>query len=357
MPHKLLKLRFTDPLHIGNVRLDYDHSADIIHSDTLYSAIFQAWNILGILDEEKDYTVEPLPFSVSSLFPFYQANKAEEEILFFPKPMGTLQATDYSHHKKLKKVRYIGLNAFKQLLSGIAFSDEEKEKWSNDAFFIDHQGFNPKFIYREVYPRARVPRYGEWNEETGRPQDTQIYYIERLFFEDHCGLFCILQTENEETEQKVLAAMALLQDEGLGTDRHVGHGRFELTVRDFDDLNEFWEKNSTYSISLSLYCPSSRKELENMLLNADGALDEHVKYETLKRGGWITSEPYLTIRKKSINMFKEGSVFRFNGREAGKIVDLNPTNGEDSGDRIPAKIPHPVYRVGKAMFLPYNLQN
>jgi len=44
---EIIKFTFKTPLHIGTVRADYSISSSLVHSDTLYAAIIQAWSLLG----------------------------------------------------------------------------------------------------------------------------------------------------------------------------------------------------------------------------------------------------------------------------------------------------------------------
>jgi CRISPR/Cas system CSM-associated protein Csm4 (group 5 of RAMP superfamily) len=87
-------------------------------------------------------------------------------------------------------------------------------------------------------------------------------------------------------------------------------------------------------------------------------IDDDSRFELIRRGGWITTQPYMTYRKKSIQMFREGSVFSLpktravveNSFKAGKTVDLRPELPEGM-----KQVEHPVWRVGKSIFIPVNL--
>jgi CRISPR type III-A-associated RAMP protein Csm4 len=354
-----IKFHFTTPLHVGTVRADYDTSEKMIHSDTLYSAIIWAWSVLG-MEEEIPKLVEEANFTISSLFPFYQSEKKDSKaVYFFPKPTGTLITDKYQHHKKVKSIRYLDINAFKECLNGepfLYYSTTEERK-GNSVSILNAEtskvgGFklrngilsnndtlpNNSFIVSEVYPRVYVPRYGEEG-------DTQIYYIERLFFKEQSGLFCLAKFDNEEIKSKVIAALRFLQDEGFGTDKHVGNGLFELKCEDFEDFDNL-QIESNHAVSLSLFCPESKEQIEGML-------GKKAAFDTIKRGGWITEEGYLTYRKKSVYMFTEGSIFETKDTKSkGKTVDLQPDN-----KYLPTENPvtHSIYRVGRSLFLPIKL--
>lgn len=352
-----IKFHFTAPVHIGSVRADYDSSQKRLHSDTLYSAIMQAWSVLDRVD-----LIEKNPaFTVSSLFPFQQMGEDTNETLyFFPKPVNALQPTEYRTHKKLKKIQYLeqtvfkkylkeGENAFMDWLKGETEdfkSKETTEKYINGSYcFDDSENFNSNFLSSKVYPRVYVPRQGERNNGE-LLTDTEIYYIERLFFNGNSGLFCLAQFDSEQHKNNVIGALNYLGDEGIGTDRNVGNGSFEVTCEVFNDFNDLTSINSDYRLNLSLFCPDNQDDLASMLPESD----EHIAYHLQKRGGWITKAPYLTYRKQSVYMFGEGSVFKTstlksNVETMGKTVDLQPKN-------TPNDITHPIYRVGKSLFLP-----
>jgi CRISPR type III-A-associated RAMP protein Csm4 len=128
--------------------------------------------------------------------------------------------------------------------------------------------------------------------------------------------------------------LSYLADSGIGTDRTVGMGQFSFS---FDTFSIDLPEKTSHSFNLSLFCPENHGQLKELI-------DNNSKYDLIKRGGWI-GEPYNTFRKKSIYMFREGSVFKTNDLTAGKTVDLKP-------EKTPAKIDHPVYRVGKSLFMP-----
>jgi CRISPR type III-A-associated RAMP protein Csm4 len=131
--------------------------------------------------------------------------------------------------------------------------------------------------------------------------------------------------------------------EGIGTDRNVGYGFFECSV---DALSIDLPKNANHQLSLSLFIPESKEQLEK-LMNS-----ENVAYDFVRRGGWITTYPYMTLRKNAIYGFLPGSVFSEGANTAatviGKIVDLKPE--ADLG------ITHHIWRNGKAIMLPINLK-
>lgn len=329
MPQKLIRFHFRTPLHISSVRLDYGISEKILHSDSIYSAIISAWATLGLKVPNLKNGAD-LGFTISSLFPFFQKDEEPKPIYFFPKPLGIIQPEGYDDHKPIKKIQYLDESSFQSILKKELKPDVKHIK---GEFYIKNgeKDFDSDFMQSEVYARNAVPR------DEG---DTQIYYIDRIFFKGNSGLFCLIDFDEKhpDIENKVMAAFRYLQDEGLGTDRHVGNGLFELG----EDTINLSYPTSNYAINLSLFCPEDKDVLKAMID------DKETRYEITKRGGWISTEPYLTYRKKSIYMFKEGSIFKTDGEIKGKTVDLKP-------EIKPIEVNHSIYRVGKSLFVPINI--
>jgi CRISPR/Cas system CSM-associated protein Csm4 (group 5 of RAMP superfamily) len=108
-------------------------------------------------------------------------------------------------------------------------------------------------------------------------------------------------------------------------------------------------------VSLSLFCPEDEEQLKVMLGEKPG----DSSYELVNRGGWITSPGLGKVRKRSIYMFSEGSVFKMSADPVsggcitlGKTdIDLSPWKDLEEGNR-PKRDLHKIYRSGKALFLP-----
>lgn len=329
---EVIYFEFTAPLHISNARADYGVSEKTIHSDTIYAAIMQSWAMLG-----KSDWIKPVPdFTISSLFPFTPKLKAQGIVHFFVKPF--LKANTGKSEvrteeaKKFKKIKYVDITHFESYISN-------KEVVSTtDSIRGSYQTFDEidkEFMTSDVQPRIKRPR--------DEQQDSVPFYTERIIFKKGSGMFCLVQFENEESRNQVKAALRLLAENGIGTDRAVGNGQFDIS---YGKIELEIAQNTNYAMNMSLFCPETKANLVEILE------DKNTKYEVIKRGGWL-SEPHNTFRKRSIYMFKEGSVFKMdndNPFSKGKTVDLQPDNA-----KLPSKIENPIYRVGKALFLPVKL--
>ncbi len=327
----LYKLSFSAPLHIGNERDDNSSGSSMVHSDTLYAAIFFAWDKLGksewIPTEQKKET----GFALSSLFPFYQDN------FFLPRPLYSPEI-EYKElestviRKQIKKAAWVDTVIFQDSLNDLPINYHGNNNFS-DSFWSSNPLPEKAFITSQVMPRVTVPR------ENG--EDTTIFYIERFYFEKDAGLYFLAQFDKIEQQQRLEAALRLLGDEGFGTDRNIGHGKFTFEKKEATLFNFNFTRKKGLAVSLGLYCPLSKEETQTMLSK------KAVGYDLVKRGGWL-SEPYQSWRKKSVYMFREGSVLGISNPNSvfalGENVDVNPKT-------VP--VPHPVWRCGKTIFLSF----
>lgn len=341
----LFRLRFTSPLHISRGRQSYDVSDELLRSDTVRSALHVAAMELG-LDQS-------LPFDsvqVSSAFPYL--NKDNELLYFFPRPElpRIVKSDDAKNRKKYKRGIFFDQKAFSELLKIGSINGDDytfSGKFVSEKVDLDEE----MFWVREVVQQVRIP-----NERYFAPEpllndeartaplsypDPDPYYIDKFFFQDNSGLFVLVNTEPDKLPilEKVFH---YLGECGIGTDRASGNGQFTVMAASLDlDLPD----NASHELNLGLYLPSDLSELTNSDL-------EKSYYSLLKRGGWMAT-PFLpdtlTYRKKSVYMFSEGSVFPIKEkRRLGKIADLQPDN---------TPVGHPVYRDGRFMGLPINLNN
>lgn len=335
---KIFKLHFTAPLHISDQHDDLGNSQKIIQSDTLYAALMSclAKNGEDLLEDGE------LGFTVSSLFPYFQKDKDSSPVFFLPIPMRSRQAdlADVTKAKTVKKVQWIDSNLYSSVLSGESLFD------GTDSYIPYIQG-NYLTTYElpedingsKEFVRSEVSQRVTLMSRTGE-EDAKPFYVDKILFRYDAGLYFIVEGDTSLLEK----ALHLLSLEGIGTDRNVGYGFFEYTA---DSLSIDLPKEANHQLSLSLLIPESKEQLE-MLLNS-----ECVAYDFVRRGGWITTYPYMTLRKNAIYGFVPGSVFRKDEGESatviGKIVDLKP-------ETVDVEITHHVWRNGKAIMLPIKLK-
>ena len=199
-----------------------------------------------------------------------------------------------------------------------------------DGEYLTIKDVDQNFIVSQVSQRVTIPRNG---------LEATPFYMDRITFKGYSGLFFIADGNVELLEQ----SLNLLQHEGIGTDRNVGNGYFgfepssvEIEIPDKAD----------YAMSLSSFVPESQVQLREMLDS------DEVAYDFQRRGGWITTPPYNTLRKNVIHAFTAASVFKLPYSRMiakGKVgVDLKP-------DIVDEKCLKHIWRCGRALFLPIKL--
>lgn len=335
--YKRYKLHFTSPLHIADSHEDESYSLKNIQSDTLYAALMSCLAKSGFtIPDDGD-----LGFTVSSMFPYYQRSDKSEPIYFLPMPKKSKlpELTDVSLAKKVKKIQWVDADLYPNILKGDSLleGDAENYQYIQDPYFTcqklheDVDG-SKEFIKAEVSQRVTL------NSRTG-DEDAKPYYVDKVIFKYDSGLYFLADGDTDILEK----ALSILSNEGIGTDRNVGFGFFDYTV---DDMTIEEPDDAGHQIALSLLIPASKKQLSELMLS------DEVAYDFARRGGWITTYPYTTLRKNAIYGFMPGSVFSMksdqNSSIIGKIVNLKPEIGELSPN-------HPIWRNGKAITLPIKL--
>lgn len=328
----ICKLHFTSPLHIGDRKNnDYGISLKTIASDTLYAAMTAVLAKSGVdLPADGD-----LGFAISSLFPYYQENSSSNPIYFFPQPLQAQMPhlKDLDERKKVKKIKWLDTHYYEKVLLGTKLFDNSREDIGNiHGEYLSETEVPKDFLSSQVIQRVTLEsRVGD--------KDAKPYYVDRVSFKDYSGLYFVVAGETNLLEQ----AMTLLSLEGIGTDRNVGNGFFDYEIKSLDLA---LPANADYAVSLSLLIPESKEQF-NSLVSSD-----LVAYDIERRGGWITTYPFQSLRKNAIYGFTSGSVFskEMHGVDViGRIVDLRP-----KVDFMSEKL-HPIWRSGKSVLLPIKL--
>lgn len=332
MKHQIniVKLRFKTPLHLSKGKADsYEESEELLHSDTLKSALFAA--ALQLYGNDLDKQAFFNSFRVSSAFPFYGQE------YFFPKPLHPLRF-QYADEKKLKKVKWLGKTIFEKALNNVALQVEPKH-FALGEMALSESGTTHKLYMREKTQRVKIPKMWEPDNAVSIP-----FYLDKIYFSTQGGLFFILLHDGNSSQFKQLeAALRLLGDNGIGLQRGLGNGQYDY---EWTTLELEVPENAEAGLSLSLYCPTWEEWLPLDLENS--------AYDFVKRGGWISAaEPeYLNFRKRSIHMLPEGSVLPF------KIKDGIALKGNGFIDLTPQTVEPPlpedmkIWRDGTGVFVP-----
>lgn len=338
---KLFRLNFErNPVHFGELGIGMEETSDRIHSDTLFSAWVSAYARLFGKDAVEELLkqfqteTEP-PFRLSSTFIYRELNG--KTIYYLPRPLKrpmNYPEDDFEFAKEYKKLNYLPLKIWQCWYQGEGWTNSDKEELKAKA--KKQENLNDKlkkagtFDYGEAIKKGKVPKIAV--DRITRA--TNIYYTNFGYFEKNSGLYFLVKFSNPEFENIFLSVLNFLGDEGIGGERSSGAGQFnvekpnELTA-DWNQVINFNEGNFNSLISLFWEESLSNNCLENS------------SYELLRRGGWISASPSGSQRRrKSVQMFTEGSVFPV--KPIGKLANVTPDGFTT----------HHVYRSGISLSLP-----
>lgn len=323
----LIKLKHLSPLHIGTGKENYDFSSTVLHSDTLSAALAAMRAQKGKCDDLKDFMES---FTISSAFPYLGQD------LYFPKPQGKIGISvkgmdNYSSRKRMKSIRFVEFEIWKALACGGTL-EIEPDQLQDDFLLSENSSTSLSLPYKsQVNQRVAVPR----NEGC----EAEPFFFEWTFFHQDAGLFCLLEAP-DTMKGELLELFEMLGENGLGTDKNIGGGKFEVENAGAFDLGCVESPNA--SMLLSLYIPS-KDELEKLNL-------ENSKYELIQRGGYMAGsieDDFRHLWKKSVYAFSEGSIFPTTEKLRGEILNLQPTWNDE---RM-----HPAYRSGKPFVVPVKM--
>jgi len=330
---KIVKLypKENSKYHFGEYGLE--DSSIVFHSDSLFSAILNNYaKLYGNIDDD----IENI--KISSLFLAYKVDE-KNNIFFLPKPLPKLnfnesgqKEADKKKRKNIRKIEFISLSVL--LNHNKRNVDFLEDLVIDEKFLITKEEKKEikekKFVFRINEEKVSIDRLKDFAmEEEGKGQLFNVEYIklsENVYF-----YFLIDDSKlKKDSIKKLLAAIRLMQDEGIGGKKTSGAGFFEeVKIEDtniFDKLNS----NSSKVMSISLTIPQNQEEF-----------NECEAYNIIERRGYIynvTLPDKTTKRKKSVRMLSEGSIF---SREIeGKTENVSP-------DKY-----NKVYRFGKFFGIP-----
>ena len=314
---RVYRLRFTSPLHVGEPGIGLEGCAESVASDTLFSALANAWlTLYGKASLErmlKGFCEVPQkpPFLISSAFPYFDTQ------YFFPKPLVKPERLeeDTSEAKRLKDAPFLSSDVFKNWTGG-ALQDKDL-KWTLET----------DLSKTEVLPRLRLDRLD---------MASNLYFCGQVSFPKEGGLYFLAEGTQQRLDE-LSEVLSFLGGLGLGGERSLGFGRFTAQGEDITDkhtLAFLWPKDDKVRntfLTLSLYYPS---QAEMDCFGKDPS--KLAGYQLVERGGWVDSPSLRSpLRKKSCRLFTEGSVFH--KQPQGCLINVTPESA-----------PHQVYRYGFA---------
>lgn len=296
---QLVKLRFKAPVHLGEAGFGPEESAVILHSDTLFSSIFQVWFCL--------YGCGPPDLLLSSAFPYVG------EEYYFPCPLLPVPPLPFryvmQYREESRQPHFVSLRYFSCWIKGEAFDYGRMVEDTRELY---------EALMLSTRPCTALDRL------TFSPV---LYFVGETRFDrlKDAGLFFLVDVAPGDWA-RFQAAMKLLGDEGIGGRRSQGYGVFEPKFLGEIDLGE--PDLPEGFLSLSLVYPDTPEEVRDNLIS----------YRLVERAGWLEDGAgNRNFRHLRVRMFAEGSVFKRPVR--GKLVDVTPRGFEL----------HPVYRNGRAL--------
>ena len=318
--YNVIKLTQLSPWHVGIGKDSYDFSSSVLHSDTLTSALAALRAQGGQTDNLMSFLSS---FAMSSAFPFYC------DRLFLPRASGRLEVTiDGADgdimRKQLKKVQFVESDLWIRLFTG-GVKDIHSNQLQGAFLSSEKHGPLPKIQTSATHERVAVPRFDAGNSEP--------FYFEWTFFRPDSGLYVLTDASGVLLDE-IMTLMEQLGEQGVGTDRNVGGGKFVPVLSGQIELPDVPDSKSR--MLLSLYLPTE-KELAGIEL-------KHSRYNLILRGGFMAGSAetrFRHLRKKSVYMFDEGSVLYSANLLEGMVTDLKPDWNDDAM--------HSVYRSGRVI--------
>lgn len=324
--------------HFGLHGMGQEKTSPTLSSDSLFAALVARLARSGnsaVVDVFcQPFVAGQPPFVLTSTFPL------AGDVRFFPPPLTSRKPPEKpvtgKDAKAFKRVAFVSEKLFRQLLNGAMLSElTETRSLQGDQLWLSVEEF-------EQLPAAlQKPDAKLWDEEQ-RPrvtldrasQASTLFFTGQVTFADECGLWFGLRwlVDDPALQKQVANLLADLADAGLGAERNSGLGAAKiqkLGVFELPDPDDRW-------ITLSRYLPN-----ENEI---KAITDSNSSYALKNVGGWLASAAKPGQRRKSVNLFVEGSVFgELPKAVPGQVADVRPVYEKD-----PDPLGHPVYRSGLA---------
>jgi len=313
-----------------------------LHSDTLWGAICWAIRMIYSTQKLEDFIAAYQPggnhsdaIYISSAFPY--AMYAGERVHFLPRIYKSVPAHEpldddipfqqkkeaFRSLKKFKKRTWMTLHDFEREIGAI----KPKELPEN------HLSTIPSV-------KSVAVTHNTINRVTGATLELnnggQLFHIEENYvtIKDKnnqsldTGLYFLAKGNVELLE----AALRFLQHHGIGGDKSIGKGAFQMTCKDFE-LQEPQDFNA--QVTLSLYHPT---EAERM--NYQQQQSPLMNYKLVERHGFIHNKYNKKIAKNPTLFFTEGSVLPNISGHSSDIFGENREIGKGKS------VGHPVWRYG-----------
>jgi CRISPR type III-A-associated RAMP protein Csm4 len=349
MRHGLLvRLRPNGPWRVGSDTGARDETADLFHSDSLYSAISHAMARLGEMEAWFAATAqgEGMPaVRFGSCYPW------QDDDLFVIPPR-TVWPPATATLLRLRQATFLPLRLVASLLGGETLDEEQWSVASHSRCLVrsqERQHGTPAGPY-QITMRAHAP--------VDRMHRTSAHALTTACFEfrPNSGLWFAAAFRDDDARERwsgpVKAAIRLLADSGFGGRRSIGWGRSDdPEIREGGlpalVLPEFSVSAPPPATAAAGGEPAPAVQTGYWLLSlyrpaAEDTVDwNRGDYSLLVRGGRTDSPQESGGEKKLLRMVGEGSVLMAASEPVGSAADVRAEGG-----------PHPVYRFGCPISIP-----
>ena len=368
----LYRLTFEGPVHFGTTGIGLEETEERVRSDSLTSALINAFSVLGRAEHVVETLTRELPaFTLSSLFPYGPRDGGKVPVYALPRPIAappTKRPDDLrTFGKELKRLRYLGVDDFLswigddplcvEELEGIitrsaalarSGSDEERDRW-----WVSELRLCVEELEGIITRSAALARSGSdeerdrWWVSELRPRvaldrenaASSIWLCGVLHFAEGAGLYGLVRFADEAWRAPVEEAFRLLGELGLGGERTYGMGGFTFSGLEAPgpDWRRLLEATTKRRALLSLYYPADGEQ--------ERIPDAFDAWDVVERRGYIVSgRDATTLKRKKLRMMTEGSVLGAPVR--GCLADVTPDSADELG------LAHRVYRSGLAFLVP-----
>lgn len=308
--------------HIGKIALNDKTSLnkcdDIIHSDTLFSAIINtAAKVADVV--EVDTLVELFGKSIFISSCYFYLKNTDTTVYFLPKPISCNLQTSDANFKQIAKIKFISEQVWRKGIVPDDWLDENKCRILQNKFVVTKQEFDALGLNEKskVYENVLLPKVFVHKKD----REDSIYMQANIQITDNTDLgietgWYFLMDVNENLPEKyntlLNKALFLMASEGIGGERSTGCGwikevRRNNTFDAFATYNDFVNSGCVVSVALYNPNPDANKEVPFEM------------YNLITRGGRATRDKGVLPRVKCL---AEGAVANANTKIEGSSVIL-----------------------------------